>query len=62
VARIDPNPANGTVGVAINLKAPVSEAAGVPVDGTIRIRVLKDIVYVGRPSFARLMRWPPRPP
>jgi beta-lactamase regulating signal transducer with metallopeptidase domain len=52
VARIDPNPANGTVGVAIDLKAPVPEAAGVPVDGTIRIRVLKDVVYVGRPVFA----------
>jgi beta-lactamase regulating signal transducer with metallopeptidase domain len=52
VARIDPSPANGTVGVAIDLKAPVREAAGVPVDGTIRIRVLKDVVYVGRPVFA----------
>lgn len=52
VARIDPNPANGVVGVTIDLKAPGRETAGVPVDGTIRIRVLKDVVYVGRPVFA----------
>jgi len=52
VARIDPNPANGVVGVTIDLRAPVREASGVPVDGTIRIRVLKDVVYVDRPVFA----------
>ena len=52
VARIDPSPANGVVGVTIDLNAPVRETAGVPVDGTIRIRVLKDVVYVGRPLFA----------
>ncbi len=52
VMRIDPSPANGTVGVAIKMKAPVPDAAGAPVDGTIRVRIMKDVVYVGRPSFA----------
>ena len=36
----------------IDLEATVPEFAGANVDGTIRIRLLNDVVYVGRPVWA----------
>lgn len=50
VTRIHSQPANGAVPVAIQFQAPVGQSAGHPVDGIIRIRLLKDVVYVGRPA------------
>ncbi len=49
VARIESYAAGGTVAVTVELQSPVPELAGLSVDGTIKIRVLKDVVYVGRP-------------
>ena len=52
VTRIDPEAINGTVVVEVRFdgEAPPS---GASVDGTIDIRVLRDIVYVGRPVFGQ---------
>jgi len=52
VARVEPSAVGGTVSVRIDLEATVPEFAGANVDGTIRIRVLNDVVYVGRPVWA----------
>ncbi|QOY88030.1 M56 family metallopeptidase [Paludibaculum fermentans] len=50
VTRIDSPPSNGTVRVVIQFQAPAGQPAGHPVDGAIRIKVLTDVVYVGRPA------------
>lgn len=50
VTRIDAPPPSGTVRVVVQLKDPQGQAAGQPVDGVIRVRVLQDVVYVGRPA------------
>ncbi len=49
VAGIESSAAGGTVAVTIDLRSPAPELAGVSIDGTIQIRVLKDVVYAGRP-------------
>lgn len=53
VTRIDSNAVNGTVTVAVDVQAPVPEFAAQPVDGIIRIKTLHDVVFVGRPAFAK---------
>jgi hypothetical protein len=53
VSRIEPYPAGGTVAVTVNLKAAIPEFAGQAVDGIVRIRVLNDVVYVGRPILGK---------
>ena len=52
ITRIESATVDGTVAVGIDLEKPVPEFAGANVDGTIRIRALKDVVYVGRPVWA----------
>jgi beta-lactamase regulating signal transducer with metallopeptidase domain len=49
VARIEPYAAGGTIAVTVELQSPVLEPAGSSVDGIIKIRVLKDVIYAGRP-------------
>ena len=49
VTRIESSVVNGTVTVVLELQSPVPEFAGQPVDGTISIRTLNNVVYVGRP-------------
>ncbi|HEV2379808.1 MAG TPA: M56 family metallopeptidase [Terriglobia bacterium] len=53
VTHIDPNAVNGTVTVEVEVQAPVPEFTAQPVDGIIRIRTLHDVVFVGRPVFAK---------
>jgi beta-lactamase regulating signal transducer with metallopeptidase domain len=53
VTRIESSVVNGTVTVVVELQAPVPEFAGQPVDGTIRIRTLNNVVYVGRPAVSQ---------
>ena len=53
VTRIDSNAANGTVTVAVEAQTPVWVFTAQPVDGIIRIRTLHDVVFVGRPAFAK---------
>ncbi|MGC4054700.1 MAG: M56 family metallopeptidase [Paludibaculum sp.] len=50
VTHIDSAPSNGKVRVAVKLRAPAGQPIGHPVDGAISIRVLTDVVYVGRPA------------
>ena len=52
VSRIDSQAVNGTVTVAVELQAPLPEFVAQPVDGTILVRTMNDVVYVGRPVFA----------
>ena len=52
VTRIESATVDGTVAVGIDLEKPVPEFAGANVDGTLQIRALKDVVYVGRPVWA----------
>jgi beta-lactamase regulating signal transducer with metallopeptidase domain len=54
VTRIEPYVVDGTVTVVVELEAPVPEFARQPVDGTIRIRTLNNVVYVGRPAVSQL--------
>jgi beta-lactamase regulating signal transducer with metallopeptidase domain len=49
VSRVDEAVVNGTVAVTIDLQSPVPEFVRQTVDGTIRIRTLNDVIYVGRP-------------
>lgn len=49
VTRIVSQRGSGTVPVAIQLQSAVGQSGGHPVDGTIRIKVLEDVVFVGRP-------------
>jgi HlyD family secretion protein len=54
VFRIDPSAQNGTVGVEIALDGTVPGARpDLSVDGTIEIERLKDVLYVGRPSYGQ---------
>ncbi|HYL77966.1 MAG TPA: M56 family metallopeptidase [Bryobacteraceae bacterium] len=53
VSHIESYAAGGTVAVTIDLRSPVPELAGLDIDGTIQVRVLKDVVYVGRPVFGQ---------
>lgn len=53
VSHIESYAAGGTVAVTVDLKSPMPELGGLQVDGSIRIRVLKDVVYVGRPVFGQ---------
>ena len=50
VARVESYVANGSVTVVMDLQAPAPEFTGQSVDGIIRIKTLKDIVYVSRPA------------
>ncbi len=49
VTRIDSNAAGGTVTAAVLLLAPVPEFEAQPIDGTIQIKTVSDVIYVGRP-------------
>jgi beta-lactamase regulating signal transducer with metallopeptidase domain len=53
VSRIDSSAANGTVAVTVSLRSSVPERRGLDIDGIIQIRVLKDVVYVGRPAIGK---------
>ncbi len=53
VTRIDSNSVNGTVAVEIELQAPAPEFEGQPVDGTIQIKIVNDVVFVGRPVLSQ---------
>lgn len=50
VTRVDSQPSNGTVRVAIQFQAAAGQSVGHPVDGVIRTKLLSDVVYVGRPA------------
>jgi len=50
VTRIDSQPSNGTVRVAIQFQAAAGQSSGHPVDAVIRTKVLSDVVYVARPA------------
>ena len=50
VTRIDSNAAGGSVTAAVLLLAPVPEFEAQPIDGTIQIKTVSDVVYVGRPA------------
>jgi HlyD family secretion protein len=53
VTRIDSYAVDGTVTVAVETQSPAPEFASQEVDGVIRIQTLNDVVYVGRPVFAK---------
>jgi HlyD family secretion protein len=55
VSRIDPAATNGTVGVDIILEGALPPGArpDLSVDGTIRLELLSNIIYVGRPAFGQ---------
>jgi HlyD family secretion protein len=55
VSRIDPASANGTVGVDITLEGALPPGArpDLSVDGTIRLELLENVIYVGRPAFGQ---------
>ena len=55
VSRIDPASANGTVGVDVTLEGPLPAGArpDLSVDGTIRLELLDNVLYVGRPAFGQ---------
>ena len=54
VFRVDPSAQNGTVGVEVALEGTVPGARpDLSVDGTIEIERLKDVLYVGRPSYGQ---------
>lgn len=55
VSRIDPASANGTVGVDVTLEGPLPAGArpDLSVDGTIRLELLENVLYVGRPAFGQ---------
>jgi HlyD family secretion protein len=55
VSRIDPAAQNGTVGVDVILEGDLPPGArpDLSVDGTIRLELLDDIIYVGRPAFGQ---------
>jgi len=54
VFRIDPSAQNGTVGVEVSLDGTLPGARpDLSVDGTIEIERLKDVLYVGRPSYGQ---------
>lgn len=55
VSRIDPAATNGTVGVDITLEGalPPGSRPDLSVDGTIRLELLENVIYVGRPAFGQ---------
>jgi HlyD family secretion protein len=55
VSRIDPSVQNGTVTVDVSFDGPLPNGArpDLSVDGTVEIENLKNILYVGRPSFGQ---------
>src|SRR5258706_3333837 len=55
VSRIDPSVQNGTVTVDVSIDGPLPNGArpDLSVDGTIEIENLKNVLYVGRPSFGQ---------
>ena len=54
VFRIDPSAQNGTVGVEVSLDGTLPGARpDLSVDGTIEIERLKNVLYVGRPSYGQ---------
>ncbi len=55
VSRIDPAALNGTVGVDITLEGALPPGArpDLSVDGTIRLELLENVIYVGRPAFGQ---------
>jgi HlyD family secretion protein len=55
VSRIDPAATNGTVGVDITLEGalPAGSRPDLSVDGTIRLELLENVIYVGRPAFGQ---------
>jgi HlyD family secretion protein len=55
VSRIDPAATNGTVGVDVTLEGdlPPGSRPDLSVDGTIRLELLENVIYVGRPAFGQ---------
>jgi HlyD family secretion protein len=55
VSRIDPAATNGTVGVDVILEGALPPGArpDLSVDGTIRLELLENVIYVGRPAFGQ---------
>src|SRR5215475_1794195 len=55
VSRVDPSVQNGTVTVDVSFDGPLPAGtrADLTVDGTIEIENMKNILYVGRPSFGQ---------
>ena len=55
VSRIDPASLNGTVGVDVTLEGALPPGArpDLSVDGTIRLELLDNVIYVGRPAFGQ---------
>jgi HlyD family secretion protein len=55
VSRIDPRSENGTVGVDVTLEdaLPPGARPDLSVDGTIRLELLDNVIYVGRPAFGQ---------
>jgi HlyD family secretion protein len=55
VSRIDPAATNGTVGVDVQLEGdlPPGSRPDLSVDGTIRLELLENVIYVGRPAFGQ---------
>ena len=55
VSRIDPAATNGTVGVDITLEGalPPGSRPDLSVDGNIRLELLENVIYVGRPAFGQ---------
>ena len=55
VSRIDPAATNGTVGVDVTLEGALPPGArpDLSVDGTIRLDLLENVIYVGRPAFGQ---------
>ena len=49
VTRVESSGANGTIPVTVELQAPLAAFAGNAVDGTIHVKTLHDVLYVGRP-------------
>jgi HlyD family secretion protein len=55
VSRIDPASLNGTVGVDVTLEGPLPPGSrpDLSVDGTIRLELLDNVIFVGRPAFGQ---------
>jgi HlyD family secretion protein len=55
VSRVDPNVEGGTVAVDVRMQGPLPRGArpDLTVEGRIELERLDDVVYVGRPAFAR---------
>ncbi len=55
VSRIDPASTNGTVGVDVILEGelPAGARPDLSVDGTVRLELLDNVIYVGRPAIGQ---------